>query len=272
MSEAEKSNSLPLLSIDHLSYSYHTLAGEIKALHQVSLKVNKGDFLAIVGPSGCGKSTLFSLIAGLLTPEEGSICFSENLSDENKTDNPESLLRVGYMLQQDQLFDWLTIYENVTLPLRIQKCKDPSLYERIERLLQEYGLADFYKKYPHELSGGMRQRAALIRTLAPNPQLLLLDEPFSALDYQTRLFVSTDICNSIRKEGKTAILITHDISEAIHLSDRVIVMSARPSCVLTELSIQLSHNDNLTFSSSPEYAGYFKIIWEALQNHEIHSS
>lgn len=269
MSEIKKENVPTILELQDICYSYHTLSGEIQAINHISLKITQGEFVALIGPSGCGKSTLLSLISGLLTPEEGTLMFpnkSHNSSEWN------SSFQIGYMLQQDQLFEWLTIYENVTLALRIKKCKEKKYYERVDYLLEEYGLFSFRNKYPHELSGGMRQRAALIRTLAPNPDLLLLDEPFGALDYQTRLDVSSDICHFIRKENKTALLITHDISEALHLADRIIILSHRPSSILLDFPIHLSQNDNLTFSSSPEYANYFQIIWEALQNNEKKST
>ena len=207
-----------LLELDHVGLSYHTLSGEIQALSQISFSVQEGEFVSLVGPSGCGKSTVLNLIAGLLIPEQGQITM-QGLPREH------SVLSVGYMLQKDHLFEWLTIYENVLLGLKIQKRKTKESISHVDRLLQEYGLWNFRFSHPSQLSGGMRQRAALIRTLALEPALLLLDEPFSALDYQTRLSVSDDIWKILRKEGKTALLVTHDISEAISMSDRVIILS-----------------------------------------------
>ena len=176
----------PILEVSGLSYSYHTMSGETKALSDISFQVETGEFIAIVGPSGCGKSTLLSLISGLLPPEEGSILI-------NGVPLSKSQCRIGYMLQSDQLFEWRTIIQNAALGLEIQKKMDHAAEDRLHRLLKIYGLEQFEHSRPSELSGGMRQRAALIRTLALEPELLLLDEPFSALDYQTRLTVCDDI-------------------------------------------------------------------------------
>lgn len=197
-----------LLKIDHISYTYHSPTGETQALFDVSFHVNEGEFIAIVGPSGCGKSTLLSLIAGLLSPSSGFIYI-------NNKDIKSSGKNIGYMLQKDHLLDWRNTLKNVTLGLEIQHKLSDNSYVQINDLLNTYGLITFQDSYPSELSGGMRQRAALIRTLLLEPDILLLDEPFSALDYQTRLEVSDDIWSIIRKEKKTAILITHDISEAM---------------------------------------------------------
>lgn len=198
-----------LLRIDHVSYNYHSLEGETPALSDVSLQVNDGEFLAIVGPSGCGKSTLLSLIAGLISPDTGDIYI-------NNKDIKSSGKNIGYMLQKDHLLEWRSTLRNLTLGLEIQHKLTESSYVLINDMLTTYGLITFKNARPSELSGGMRQRAALIRTLLLEPDILLLDEPFSALDYQTRIEVSDDIWGIIRKEKKTAILITHDISEAIH--------------------------------------------------------
>ncbi|QHQ62831.1 ATP-binding cassette domain-containing protein [Anaerocolumna sedimenticola] len=198
-----------LLRIDHVSYNYHSLEGETPALSDVSLHVNDGEFLAIVGPSGCGKSTLLSLIAGLLNPDTGGIYI-------NDKDIKSSGKNIGYMLQKDHLLEWRSTLRNLTLGLEIQHKLTESSYVLIHDMLTTYGLVTFKDAKPSELSGGMRQRAALIRTLLMEPDILLLDEPFSALDYQTRIEVSDDIWGIIRKEKKTAILITHDISEAIY--------------------------------------------------------
>lgn len=197
-----------LLTIDHLSLSYHSLEGETPALFDVSFSVKDGEFLSIVGPSGCGKSTLLSLIAGLIEPSSGFICI-------NGKDIKSSGKNIGYMLQKDQLLDWRNTLKNVTLGLEIQNKLSENSYVQINELLNTYGLITFKNSYPSELSGGMRQRAALIRTLLLEPDILLLDEPFSALDYQTRLEVADDIWWIIRKENKTAILITHDIADAM---------------------------------------------------------
>jgi NitT/TauT family transport system ATP-binding protein len=210
-----------LLRIDHVSYNYHSLEGETPALSDVSLHVNDGEFLAIVGPSGCGKSTLLSLIAGLISPDTGDIYI-------NNKDIKSSGKNIGYMLQKDHLLEWRSTLRNLTLGLEIQHKLTESSYVLINDMLATYGLITFKNARPSELSGGMRQRAALIRTLLLEPDILLLDEPFSALDYQTRIEVSDDIWGIIRKEKKTAILITHDISEAI--PTEILVIYITPIC------------------------------------------
>ncbi|MBO5199379.1 MAG: ABC transporter ATP-binding protein [Lachnospiraceae bacterium] len=253
-----------LLSLNHVSYSYHSLTGETPALTDISFGVPDGEFLAIVGPSGCGKSTLLSLIAGLLPPSSGNIQIKgKNLSDQD--------LHIGYMLQKDHLLDWRTTYRNLALGLEIQKKDTPENLAKIDELLKAYGLAAFRDAKPSSLSGGMRQRAALIRTLVLNPDLLLLDEPFSALDYQTRITVSDDIWQIIRKEKKTAILITHDISEAVSMSDRVIVLSKRPGTIRAIIEIQLSPGNRspIKARSDPKFKDYFNQIWKELTDHEI---
>ena len=248
-----------LLNIDYISYTYHSLEGETPALFDVSFSVTEGEFVAIVGPSGCGKSTLLSLIAGLLTPSSGFIYI-------NGKDVKSSGKNIGYMLQKDHLLDWRNTLRNVTLGLEIQHKLSDNSYVQINDLLNTYGLITFQKSYPTELSGGMRQRAALIRTLLLEPDILLLDEPFSALDYQTRLEVADDIWGIIRKEKKTAILITHDISEAISMADRVIVLSNRPGTVKSIIDIHLSLENRTPFAarSAPEFKEYFNLIWKEL--------
>lgn len=248
-----------LLELKEIGYSYHNLHGETKAIEKVSFGVREGEFLAIVGPSGCGKSTLLSIIAGLLEPEEGTILMN----------NPDGSLhypKVGYMLQRDHLFEWCSVYKNVILGLEINHMLTAERLSYVEQLLEDYDLHKFKNKRPSELSGGMKQRAALIRTLALNPQLLLLDEPFSALDYQTRLMVSADICRLIRATGKTMIIITHDLSEAISLADRVIVLTGRPARIKCEIPIHLTSADNspLAARNAPEFNTYFNKLWEEL--------
>lgn len=253
-----------LLKIDHLSYSYHSLEGETTALFDVSFRVKEGEFLAIVGPSGCGKSTLLSLIAGLIEPSSGTIYIDQK-------DVKGSGKNIGYMLQKDHLLDWRTTEKNLTLGLEIQhKLKDQS-YIMINDMLNTYGLITFKDKKPSELSGGMRQRAALIRTLMMEPDILLLDEPFSALDYQTRLEVADDIWGIIRKEKKTAILITHDIAEAVSMADRIVVLSHRPGTVKNIIDVSLSVDDRTPFKarSAPEFSDYFNLIWKELTSVEV---
>ena len=249
----------PILEVSGLSYSYHTISGETKALSDISFQVETGEFIAIVGPSGCGKSTLLSLISGLLPPEEGSILI-------NGVPLSKSQCRIGYMLQSDQLFEWRTIIQNAALGLEIQKKMDHAAGDRLHRLLKTYGLEQFEHSRPSELSGGMRQRAALIRTLALEPELLLLDEPFSALDYQTRLNVSDDIGKILKKQRKPAILVTHDISEAISMADRVLILSKRPATVIKIVPIDLDMKDRTPLSSrnAPAFKSYFNLIWKEL--------
>ena len=249
----------PILEVSGLSYSYHTISGETKALSDISFQVETGEFIAIVGPSGCGKSTLLSLISGLLPPEEGSILI-------NGVPLSKSQCRIGYMLQSDQLFEWRTIIQNAALGLEIQKKMDHAAEDRLHRLLKLYGLEQFEHSRPSELSGGMRQRAALIRTLALEPELLLLDEPFSALDYQTRLNVSDDIGKILKKQKKPAILVTHDISEAISMADRVLILSRRPASVVKIVPIDLDMEERTPLASrnAPAFKSYFTLIWKEL--------
>lgn len=210
-----------------------------------------------------GKSTLLSLIAGLLPPEDGEILYRGLSSRDYCAD---SALRIGYMLQRDHLFEWRTVYRNVILGLELTNSLTKENTEYVLKLLEDYGLYGFKDKKPSELSGGMRQRAALIRTMAIHPDLLLLDEPFSALDFQTRLSVSADIASIIRKTGKTALLITHDLSEAITLADHVIVLSKRPAGVKCEMSIryEIDRDDPLAIRGTTAYQEYFNQLWEVL--------
>lgn len=249
----------PLLEVSHVCYSYHTLAGETEALSDITFSVKEGEFLAIVGPSGCGKSTLLSLLAALMEPEQGEITI-------NRLPVSESRKSIGYMLQKDHLFEWRTIYRNVILGLEIQKRKTPENLIHVEQLLKDYGLADFKNSRPSELSGGMRQRAALIRTLALDPKLLLLDEPFSALDYQTRLNVCDDVYGIIKKEKKTAILVTHDLSEAISMADRVLILSSRPAAICRIVPIRFKEPKlpPMERRQAPEFKDYFNEIWKEL--------
>lgn len=255
----------PILELNDICYSYHSLKGETDALSHISFQVRQGEFLAIVGPSGCGKSTLLSIIAGLLSPESGAIHFP-SASDRGPAAGCHP--RIGYMLQHDHLFEWRTIYRNVILGLEINRQLTPEKKERAISLLKDYGLYKFKDKKPGELSGGMKQRAALIRTLVLDPEILLLDEPFSALDYQTRLAVSSDICSLIRSAGKTAILVTHDLSEAISLADRILVLSKRPACIKCDIPIHLtvSGNSPLASRNAPEYQRYFNQLWKEISD------
>lgn len=250
---------IPLLEMKDVSFSYHTLKGETPTLSHISFQLMPEEFLAIVGPSGSGKSTILNLISELLQPEHGEILMNGNPLAEHRA-------QIGYMFQKDHLLEWRTIYKNVLLGLEIQKDVSYKKLKFIEELLHSYGLDKFKNAYPSQLSGGMRQRAALIRTLALKPDLLLLDEPFSALDSQTRLTVSDDIGKILRKEKKPAILVTHDISEAISMADRIIIVTKRPATVQKEITIKLSIPERtpLLSRNAPEFRMYFNEIWKEL--------
>lgn len=260
----------PILELKDICYSYHSLKGETPALSHISFQVAKGEFLAIAGPSGCGKSTLLSIIFGLLAPESGELIFhiDRNEMQASRHQTAGACPKIGYMLQHDHLFEWRTVYQNVILGLEINHQLTSEKIDRAIELLKDYDLYKFKDKKPSELSGGMKQRAALIRTLVLDPEILLLDEPFSALDYQTRLSVSSDICNIIRSTGKTAILITHDLSEAISLSDRILVMSKRPATIKCDIPIHLTLSDDSPLASrnAPEYQGYFNKLWKEISD------
>lgn len=248
----------PLLRFSHVDFAYHTMAGETKVLSDLTFSVNEGEFLSVVGPSGCGKSTILSIIAGLMEPEAGSVFFHR----EAETKRTPS---IGYMLQRDHLFEWRSVLRNVTLGLEIRKTKTKENLDRAIALLDQYGLGKFRQARPSQLSGGMRQRAALIRTLALEPELLLLDEPFSALDYQTRLQVGDDIGTIISREGKTAILVTHDLSEAISLGTRMLILSAGPARILRDLPLDFSEKlTPLAKRNTKEFQEYFQIVWREL--------
>ena len=249
------------LEVSGLSYSYHSMDGETQALSNISFTVDTGEFIAIVGPSGCGKSTLLSIFSGLLKPDEGEILI-------DGIPLPDSKVNIGYMLQKDHLFEWRSILSNAALGLEIQHKMDERHKNDLRELMNSYGLGNFENSRPSELSGGMRQRAALIRTLALEPDILLLDEPVSALDYQTRLSVCDDISTIIRGRHKTAILITHDLSEAVSVADRIIILSKRPGRIKGILPIPFSAPglSPLERRNDPEFSGYFNEVWKILQN------
>ena len=240
-----------ILEFQQVDYSYHSMDGEVPALENVTFNVGEKEFLVIVGPSGCGKSTLLDLIFGLIRPECGEI--------DGDRDS------VGYMLHPDHLFRWRTIEKNILLGLEIQHKLTPETRAYATELLQKYGLYDFRNTRPSELSGGMRQRAALIRTLVTKPQLLLLDEPFSALDYQTRLNVADDIGSIIRKEEKSAILVTHDLSEAISMGERVLVRAARPGTVVRSSNLEVDPGRSaIERRETDEFKHYFSELWKEM--------
>ena len=239
-----------VLRFENVSMHYHSKQGETIAAEGLKFSVEEGEFVAIIGPSGCGKTTLLSLAAGLLTPTKGEV----------KTNG----CSFGYMLQKDELFPWRTIEKNIFLPLEIKRANTADNRQRALALAEKYGLEKFLKSYPSSLSGGMRQRAALIRTLAVNPDVLLLDEPFSALDYQTRLSVCDDVYKIIRSEKKTALLITHDISEAISVADRVLVLSRRPARVVASHPLDFPENEPLKRRENKNFSKWFEILWREL--------
>ena len=239
-----------VLRFENVSMHYHSRQGETIAVKDMNFSVKEGEFVAIIGPSGCGKTTLLSLAAGLLKPTGGKVVTNG--------------CSFGYMLQKDELFPWRTIEKNIFLPLEIKRTDTKENEERALSLAEKYGLKQFLKSYPSALSGGMRQRAALIRTLAVNPDVLLLDEPFSALDYQTRLAVCDDVYRIIRQEKKTALLITHDISEAISVADTVFVLSRRPASVVASHSLDFPENQPLKRRENKAFSAWFEILWREL--------
>lgn len=253
---------MPIVKLENICVKYHSLEGEIEALKDISFEVEKGEFIGVVGPSGCGKSTLLSIISGLITPASGRVFIEGNIVEGNSP-------CIGYMLQKDHLFEWRTIRENALIGLEIRNMLNKGNINYVDYLLKTYGLEDFKHYYPSQLSGGMRQRAALARTLAAKPEILLLDEPFSALDYQTRLAISDEIGIIIRQERKTAVLVTHDIAEAISMCDKVIVLSKRPACIKEIYPIELTcENKNpINRREAPEFRLYFNKIWKELDVH-----
>ena len=243
-----------LLKIKDLSKNYHTKKDETLAVDNFSFDLKNGEFVAIVGPSGCGKSTILNILAGLDTKSSGEIILSDNT-------------KMGYMLQQDALFNWKTVLENCLLGLEINKTLTKENKNYVLDLLNTYGLKDFINSYPNTLSGGMRQRVALIRTLATKPDLLLMDEPYSALDYQTRLSVSDDVYQIIKKEKKSAIMVTHDIAEAISMADKIIVLSKRPSKIKKVIDIKLTDKSTpINNRKAKEFSYYYDLIWKEIDH------
>ena len=250
------------VELKNISLNYHSPKGETLAIKNINLSVKKGEFICLVGPSGCGKTTLLSLIAGILTASQGEVVLYEN---ERRVKNKNNFHEnVGYMFQKDNLLEWRTIWKNVVLGLEINKKLNPETIAFAESLLKKYGLFDFKDKYPRELSGGMRQRVALIRTLVLKPSILLLDEPFSALDYQTRINVCEDVSQILREENKTVIMVTHDIAEAISFAGRVIVLSKRPAVVKNEHLICLKEKSPFKRREEIGFSTYFDKIWGEL--------
>ena len=239
-----------MLKFENITYTYHTKEGETTAVKDLSFTVEDGQFVSVIGPSGCGKTTILSLAAGLLAPSSGEVVRGGG--------------EFGYMLQRDALFPWRSVEKNIFLPLEVKKRNTPEMREKAIALAEKYGLKDFLKKSPNQLSGGMRQRVALIRTLSAEPDILMLDEPFSALDYQTRLEVCDDVQSIIKGEKKTALLVTHDISEAIALSDKVVVLSSRPARVVAEHKIEFGDGSPKKRRECPEFSQTFEILRKEL--------
>lgn len=251
-----------ILRVNNITKLYQSKASEITAINGISFTVTEGEFISIIGPSGCGKSTLLSIISGLEEKNSGEIFIDGELSSGISS-------KVGYMLQKDNLLEWRNIYDNVMLGLEIRHIRNKHNENYVIELLKKYGLYEFKDKYPFELSGGMRQRASLIRTLAIKPKLLLLDEAFSALDYQTRMMVTNDIYQILKSENITALIVTHDISESISMSDRVIVLTSRPAKVkkIYTIDFEVENRTPINCRKSPKFSGYFDSLWKELDVH-----
>lgn len=245
------------LTINHLTKNYYNKNGEIQAIKDISFSLNNDEFIAIIGSSGCGKSTLLSILSGIEEKSSGEITY-------NKKN-----VKVGYMLQDDALFPWLTILNNALIGLDITKQKNEKNILYVKSLLKKYGLEKYLDKYPNQLSGGMRQRVALIRTLAIKPDILLLDEPFCSLDYMTRLSVSDDVYKIIKDQKIPTILVTHDLSEAISLADKVLILSKRPTVIKKIVEIKLTNKSNpIKNRKAKEFADYYELLWRALDKNE----
>ena len=248
-----------ILKVENLSKKYQNKEGEVQALKNINFRIKPGEFVSIIGPSGCGKSTLLSIIAGLEEKTTGKIYL------EGKEINGVSA-EIGYMLQKDCLLEWRNILSNTMFGLEVKGIKTKENQKYVESLLKKYNLYDFKNKYPSELSGGMRQRVALIRTLAIRPKILLLDEAFSALDYQTRIMVTNDIYTILKREKITALIVTHDISEAISMSDRILVLSNRPGTIkdIHKIDFEIENRTPINCRQSPKFSKYFDCLWKEL--------
>ena len=248
-----------ILEIKNITKKYQHKNGELLAIDNINFKVKKGEFISIIGPSGCGKSTLLSIIAGLEEKTEGEIYI-----EGDKIEKISS--KIGYMLQRDCLMEWRTIYNNVIFGLEIRNKKTKENIKYVEDLLKKYGLYEFKDKFPNQLSGGMRQRAALIRTLAIKPKILLLDEAFSALDYQTRIKVTVDIYRILKEEKITTIMVTHDITEAISMADRVVVLTKRPGRIkaIHDITFDIENRTPLNCREDAVFSKYFNTLWKEL--------
>ena len=249
---------MAVLKLNDISLTYQTPESETEALKNVSFTVDNGQFVSLVGPSGCGKTTILSVVAGLIKPTSGNVTVDGKPASSKNGD-------VGYMLQRDSLLPWRTIEDNVMIGLEILKKNTPENRKYALSLVEKYGLSAFLKHYPSGLSGGMRQRVALIRTLAFKPKTLLLDEPFSALDFQTRLSVCDDVRDIIRQEGVTTLLVTHDISEAVAMSDRILVLTPRPATVKLDYSVEVEGDTPLKRRENSQFSRCFDTIWKEVK-------
>lgn len=251
---------MKVLKIENITKSYQAKNGEITALSNISFEVKKGEFISIIGPSGCGKSTLLSIISGLEKKTSGKVYIE---GEEAVGISP----KIGYMLQKDSLLEWRTIYENVMFGLEIRHIRNKENEAYAIELLKKYKLYEFKDKFPNQLSGGMRQRVSLIRTLGVKPKVLLLDEAFSALDYQTRIMVTNDIFRILRNENITALMVTHDISEAISMADRIVVLSQRPAEIVDihEIDFEMENRTPINCRNSPKFSKYFNLLWKELE-------
>ena len=248
-----------VLKLENICKTYQAKNGETEAVRDVNFSVNEGEFVSIIGPSGCGKSTILSIVAGLENKSSGKIYIDGELTEDVSS-------KIGYMLQKDSLLEWRTIYKNVLFGLEITGRKTKENEKYVKELLRKYNLYDFKDKYPTQLSGGMRQRVALIRTLAIRPEILLLDEAFSALDYQTRIMVTKDIYNILKNENITTLMVTHDISEAISMSDKVVVLTKRPATVkkIEKIDFEMENRNPMNCRKNPKFSKYFDSLWKEL--------
>jgi NitT/TauT family transport system ATP-binding protein len=249
-----------ILKLEQVSHYYFSTNSYTKALENISFSIEKSEFISLLGPSGCGKSTILSIIARLMKHTTGNIYIHDALIEESNAE-------VGYMLQQDYLFPWKTILDNILLGPKIQKRKNVNTIEQAEKLLKEVGLEQVLHQFPGELSGGMRQRAALIRTFMNDPEIFLLDEPFSSLDYQTKLKLEELVAEILANYNKTTVLVTHDIGEAIAMSDRIIMMTANPGKIATiyDVPIELRNQSPMAARKHPKFQILFDKIWQELE-------
>ncbi|RSK28260.1 ABC transporter ATP-binding protein [Bacillus sp. HMF5848] len=254
---------MSFLTLHNIHHIYFSKTGATTALEDISINIEEGEFISFLGPSGCGKTTLLSIIAGLLQPTEGEVRIDGEVIKESTS-------AIGYMLQQDYLFPWKTILDNILIGPRIMGAVTKETHEKAVSLLQSMGLEYVENAYPRELSGGMRQRVALVRTLITNPKLLLLDEPFSALDYQTKLKLEDLVADTLKQFKKTALLVTHDIGEAIAMSDRIFLLSSQPGKIARTFIVpaELRKEKPFHVRQHEQYNEFFQKVWKELDNLE----